>query len=162
MRKGEERPRVASWVVLIFGSLVQGRLFVVKGNLPLPIPHSFSLPLPPSDVLLPHPIRHLWDGEGHVGQQQQGPHAVLPEGPAGSLWRSERPHTHSAVCTWCHQCNISCEKGRTDADQFCPLTVFKYGRSHRHVTHRFPYFVIIIIIYFQKGFRPNKRNGTSL
>lgn len=52
----------------------------------------------PSDVLFSHKICHLWDGEGHDGQQKSGPHALLPEGLAGSLWRCDTPqhrHTHA-------------------------------------------------------------------
>lgn len=58
-------------------------------------PPPLTSPPLPSDVLFAHQICHLWDGEGHDGQQKPGAHALLPEGLAGSLWRCENTHTHT-------------------------------------------------------------------
>lgn len=73
-----------------------------RGHNPLMDFTYFSPPL--SDVLFPHKICHLWDSEGHAGQHEQWPHALLPEGPAGSLRRCKNTHTHTLAVSPIQDC----------------------------------------------------------
>lgn len=115
-----------SWLVLSFDSvtlvnagLLEKATFPSFLSLSLPLLHQMSYSL--TRFAIYETVRDM------MGSSNKGPMPFYQKVLLGAFG-GQSAHTHL--------CNISCEKGRADADQFCLLTVCKDGRCH--VTHWFP------------------------